>query len=302
LLTLPYLADSSLSKIKYFNSDGTFNVTNGLEVLVLPDLDSVDNSTATIETSSPYDAIQAKPGLVWERNVIAPTPGVDSEARCDLFIRIPNDLSVTGSTNGIMLYPFPVFDLDIMSIAYTTDANAALNNTTTWTPLNSSQWYLNNSEAVGFIPPGGWAGDEALDSGPVIFYFEPKAITALKISILQNSYYNHGGKYLFSYGFSNIDIRYDKFLPTGKIIVRLDAPEGDTISRIDSVLPKIWNVSQAMLNDVFSYRVIWETSYGSGNYTLTPVSNSQRVWLEITLTQVSSGYTPALSSVIATYT
>jgi hypothetical protein len=300
-LTLPYVANSSMSKIKYYNDDGSFALSNGLEVLVLPDNASTDDADAVVETSSPFDAIQARPGLVWERNVISNTADV-SGAKCSLFIRIPNEMSVTANSNAILLHPFPMFGADILDISYSTDPSVALSNASDWTTLNVNDWYLNNAEAVGHVPPGAWTGDELLNSGPKMFYFEPKPIAAIRITLRQNSYYVRGGKYLYSYGLSDIDVRYDKFLPTGKSIIRLDAPPGETISAITSVEPKIWNVSQALLNDVFSYRVIWETSFNSGNYTLNPVASSQRVWLEVTLDQVVSGYTPVLSSLIANYT
>lgn len=301
MLTLPYVSSNSVSKIKYFNPDGTFNLANGLEVLVTPDLDSADDASATVESSSPFDAIQARPGLVWERNVIA--NGADPNgAVCDLFIRIPDELSVIANSNCILLNPYPAFGTDVMGVWYSTDPSVSLTGTSTWTELNEGNWYVNNTEAVGYLPPGAWAGDEILDSGPKIFYFAPKAITAIRIRLRQNVYYQRGDKYLYSYGLSDVDVRYDKFLSTGKTIIRLDAPDGHVINAIDSVFPKIWNVSQAMLNDVFSYRVIWETSYNSGNYTLSPVSNSQRVWIEVTLDQAVSGHTPVLSSLIANYT
>lgn len=300
-LTLPYFADSSLSKIRYINDDGTFNVANGLEVMVEPILTSTDNANAVIDSSSPYDAMQIKPGRVWERNVISTTTGPNG-AQCYLYIRIPNELSITGSTNGIMFTPYPVFDVDVLEVSYSTNPNVGLTNAAAWTVLNESDWYINNPEAVGNVAPGAWAGDEILNSGPKLFYFQPRAITAIRLKLQQNSYLEQGARYIYSYGLSNIDVRYDKFATTGKCMIRLDAPAGETISKVDSVQPNIWNVSQAEVNDVFSYRVIYETAFNSGNYTTSPVSLSQRVWLEVTLSQVDSGYTPSVSSIIVNYT
>lgn len=301
LLTLPYFADSSVSKIRFVNDDGTFNVANGLETLVEPILTSTDDADAVIDTSSPYDAIQGRPGRVWERNVISDTT-LTQGAQCYLYIRIPNELSVTGLSNGLMFTPYPIFDVDILEMAYSTDPNVALSTASTWTMFNEDDLYINNDEAVGHIAPGAWAGDEIINSGPKLFYFKPQAISAIRLKLQQNSYLERGAKYVYSYGLSNIDVRYDKFAATGKSLIRLDAPDGETISSIESVEPLIWNVSQGDVNDVFSYRVIWETAFNSGSYTTSPVSLSQRVWLEITLNQVESGYTPAISSILVNYT
>ncbi len=300
-LTLPYYAESSVSKVRYISDDGTFNVSNGLECLVAPIIASTDTTTATIDTSSPYDAIQNKPGRVWERNVLSSVTAANG-AQCYLYIRIPNELSATGLSNSIMFHPYPITDVDILEVAYSTDPNVALTPTSTWTPLNENDWYMNNPDAVGNVPPGAWAGDEMINSGPQLFYFKPMNMSAIRLKIQQNSYMERGNKYVYSYGLSNLDIRYDKFAATGKCMVRLDAPPATTINKVTSVDPQIWNVAQANLKSAFSYRVIWETAFNSGIYTTSPVSASQRVWLEITLNQVSGGYTPALSSLIVNYT
>ncbi len=300
-LTLPYLSDSSLSKLRFTNDDGTYNVANGLEVLVVPVAASADAGTAVVETSSPYDAILGRTGRVWERNVLANATHANG-AQCYMYVRIPNELSITGTANSISFTPFPVFDVDVMEIAYATDPHISLTSTTGWTMMNEDDWYINNNEAVGHIPPGAWTGDAILNSGPKLFYFEPEPITAIRFMLRQNSYYTRGTQYLYTYGLADLDVRYDKFLGTGKTIIRLDAPSGDVINNITSVSPKVWNVAQSNLNAVFDYRVIWETAFNSGSYTLTPVSASQRVWLEITLHEVSPGYTPSLTSVLVNYT
>jgi hypothetical protein len=85
-------------------------------------------------------------------------------------------------------------------------------------------------------------------------------------------------------------------------MIRFDAPSTDTISSVTSVTPQIWNTPEYLVDDVFSYRVIWETSFNSGSYTLTPVALSKRVWIEVTLKQTPDQGTPALSGLILKYT
>ncbi len=300
LLTLPLVPGSSVSKVRFLNDDGSLSVSTGLETVVIPVTPSADDTDAVIETSQPYDAIRSKPGRVWERN--ATTAATDANgAQCYLYIRIPNELSITSKSNVVMLTPYPIFDVDILDISYSTNTNVKLSDSASWTALNSTALYDSNSDAIGYVPPGGWAGDAIVDSGAKAFYFDPAVVTAIRIKFRQTSYYVNGSEYTYSYGLSNLDIRYDKFLSTGKAIIKLDAPDGETISAVDSVTPKAYNISQSDLDDAFEYRVLWETAFDSGVYTTTPVALSSRIWLEVTLNEVRSGYTPAISSILVNY-
>lgn len=303
ILTLPKVTSSSMSKIKFTNDDGTYSIPSTLETYISGSASSADTSTAVIDTSQPYNAIVASPGKVWERNVIASAPNVTYGAEMYFYIRIPNDLSTTADTNNISLTPFPMKTVDILEIAYSTDPNIALNSSTaTWTVFNSTQTYYNAPGAAGNIIPGGWSGDAILASGARSFYFNPKPITALRFKLRQKNYYTEGSKTIYSYGLSKLDVRYDKFLDTGKTIIRFDAPAGDTISNIVSLTPQIWNVPEYQVSSVFSYRVIWETAYNSNVYTLNKVPSSQRIWIEVTLNKTPEGGTPSLSGLILKYT
>lgn len=299
--TLPKVDASSISKLKFSNDDGTYGIPASLEMNVIQDATSVDNGSAVIDSSQPYNAVMSRPGRVWDRNVIATSTDVNG-ATCYLYFKVPNDLSIVSDVNAIFLDAFPIKSTDIMEIAYTTSENPKLTAIETWTPLNSTGQYENEEEAVGHLPPGGWSGDEIIEAGPKAFYFDPKPISAFRIKLRQKNYFVEGGKYVYSYGLSKLDVRYDKFLDTGKAIIKFSAPGGDTISSITSVTPKIWNIPQYLINDVFSYRVIWETALDSGIYTLTPVSFSSKVWIEVTLNKTSAGATPVLSGLILEYT
>lgn len=303
LLTLPLVTTSSMSKIKFTNNDGTYNIPAALEMLAVPIPESADNSSAIIDTAQPFNAVLSKPGKVWDRNVITTAPVPVYGAQMYLYVKIPNDLSATADTNGISLTPFPVKTVDILSIEYTTEYNITLGNNTNivWSVFNSDQAYFAADGAAGNVIPGAWTGDEALDVGPKMFYFEPKPITAIRMKLRQRDYFTEAGKTIYSYGLSKLDIRYDKFLSTGKTIIRFDAPSGDTISAVNSLTPLAWNLSEYQVGNCFSYRVIWETSYNSPTYTLSPVSSSKRVWVEVTLNQTENGGTPALSGLILKY-
>lgn len=300
ILTLPKVETSCVSKVRYSNDDGTYSIPASLEVNVIQDVDTADNTQAVIDSSQPINAMLGRPGKIWDRNVIIQSPN-SLGASCWLYIKIPTDLSVIANTNSILLDVFPMKSADIMAIEYTIRENPKLTNSEEWVPLNSQNLHATNTEAIGWIAPGAWNGDSINDAASKQFIFDPKPITAIRIKLRQKHYFKENNQYIYSYGLSKFDVRYDKFLDSGKTIIRLDAPNADTISSIRQITPKIWNIPEYLIPDVFSYRFIWETSYNSGVYTLNPVAFSKRVWMEITLKKTLGGGTPSLNGVILTY-
>jgi hypothetical protein len=299
--TLPYVPASSVSKIKFKDQDDVVTTSANLEMQVSSISPSDDNNTAIVETSQPVYAVADQVGRIWQRNVIVPSTTANG-AQMYLYIRIPADLTVTPYTNAILLDAFPAYGVEITEISYSTDAKVNLNSSATWTPLNDTVNYYLINEAIGFMPPGSWAGDEIQAAGPKAFYFPQKAITAVRIGLKRTEYYIDGTDFIYSYGLSNLDIRYDKFTDSGSTIIRFDAPDGDTISSVDSIQPHIWNVPEYLIDECFSYQVIWETSFNSGIYTTTPVALSQRVWIKVTLNKGPNGdQLPALSNMIVSY-
>jgi hypothetical protein len=291
-----------MSKIKFTNTDGTYTIPSSLETLVSPISTTADNSSAVVDTSQPVNAILAKAGKVWERNIITSSLNSADGAQCYLYIKIPNDLSAVAETNAISFTPFPLKMVDILEIAYSTDVNIALGSVgSQWKVLNDTSIYFNAAGAAGNIAPGAWTGDEIISSGPKNFYFDPKPVTAFRIKLRQKNAFNESAKFVYSYGLSKLDIRYDKFLDSGKTIIRFDAPSGDTISTVKSLTPQMWNIPEYLVSSCFSYRVIWETSYNSNTYTLSPVPFSKRVWIEVTLNKTPNSGTPSLSGLIMKY-
>lgn len=300
LLTLPKVEDSSISKIKFTDNNGDEFIPSTFETLVVPNVDSADNTTATIDTSEVHHAVLSHVGSIWQRNVIADSADVDG-AELTVYLRIPQEFASTQDSNLIVLHPYPSMSCDILSVEYSTAVDVLMNTNDSYTPLNSEAYHTGNDDAVGWVAPGAWDGDEILVSGPKAFYFDPTSVTGLKITLRQRNYYIENGKYIYTYGLSRVDLRYDKFLSTGRAIIKFDAPEGKTISKVEDVAPHAWNISEAELTDVFDYRVIWETSYNSGVYTTEPVAFSQRVWVEVTLNETVGKGTPALTDVQITY-
>jgi hypothetical protein len=300
LVVLP--KSSSISKLKVTNADGTEFVPSSFEAIAQSVAATLDSAAASyVVDSDPYFAVTNEIGKVWERNVIAATTAATGAA-VDLYVRVPTEFVTTNKSNVLVIHPYPGFGCDIDSIEYTTSQNPNLNSTDTYTALNSSALATGNTDAIGWVAPGGWTNDEVQKSGVKAFYFDPKEITGLKIRLRQKSYITEGGKYLYTYGLSNLDLRYDSFSDTGRAIFKFDAPTGSTISNISNVELDLYNIPAGEKPYISDYRVIWETSYDSGTYTTTPVASSQRVWVEVTLNKSNNGTSPALSGLTITYT
>ena len=299
-VTLPKVEVSGLSKLAFVNDDGETTIPSTLETRVVGQTGTADQAGALIDTSEPELAIAHTTGRIWERNVVVGAP-VGGGATVILYVKAPTDLFTTDKSNAIVLNPYPALGTDVLEIAYTTKVDASMVDSDGYTVLNANAWHASDPQAVGWIAPGGWSGDTALNAGPRIYYFDPKPITGMRIKLRQRNYYRDNGKYIYSYGLSNLDLRYDKFLSTGKGMFRFDAPTGRTISAVSSVQPQIWNVSEAEIPRIFSYRTIWETTFNSGVYTTTPVPSSKRVWIEVTLNATSGGGSPALSGLTLSY-
>lgn len=301
LLTLPHIVSSSVSKIKFKDQDDIITTSANLEMLVTPITPSDDSNSAVIETSQPVYAVANEVGRIWQRNVVVPTTTANG-AQMFLYVRIPADLTVTPYSNTVLFNSFPSFGVTITEVSYSTDQKVNLNNSAAWTPLNDGINYFDIDEAIGHLPPGAWDGDDILDAGPSVFWFPQKSITALRIAFKRTVYETSGSDKIYSYGLSNLDIRYDKFTDTGSAIIRFDAPSGDTISSVSSINPQIWNVPEYLIDECFSYQVIWETAFNSGVYTTTPVPLSQRVWIKVNLSKGPNGdQNPALSNLIVNY-
>jgi hypothetical protein len=114
----------------------------------------------------------------------------------------------------------------------------------------------------------------------------------------QRNYFKEFDKFIYTYGLADLDVRLDKYLDTGRAIVKFTAPPGQFINEITNVTPKIYNVPLSRMSSVFSYRVIYDDS---GSYSLTNPGSSQHVWIEVTLNKLENGTPPVLSDLIVNY-
>lgn len=299
IITLPKVSTGSFSKLKFSNTGVGQVLPEKFKAKIDNTYSGVDTPGATLDTTPIYNAILSAPNKVWKRNIISSTSN-SSGAQMMVYFSVPSEISGTEKTNCIQINPFPAFGPEIFSIEYTTKKNPTLTQADGWKPLNENSLYDGDTDAVGKVPPGGWSvtGDDAIKTaGPIAYYFGEKNITAIRIKLNQKSYIKENNMYVYSYGLSDIDVRYDKFLPTGKTIIKFDAPDGETISEVTNVTPKIYNVPLSLISSAFSYRVI----YGyPGAYQLNPTA-SNSVWIEITLNMLDDKTAPVLSDLVIDY-
>lgn len=271
-------------------------VPDSVETLVTGVTGSADTVGSVIDTTQPELSFGRVNGPNWERNVVCNTVDVDG-AELTLYVKVPPDVSPNAKCSYVVLHPYPVYTVDILDVAVSTKASVILDESDNYLPLNKDELYSGEDAAVGIAPPGGWDGDEDLLAGNRLWIFDPREVTALRIKLRQRNYYSELDNYVYTYGANKLDIGYLKTLDTGKTIIKYEAPAGHTISDVVTVVPEIFNVPQAYLPDVFSYRVIWETAPGSNVYTTDPVALSEQVWIEVTLSRAPDGTVPMLSGI-----
>lgn len=300
IITLPKVDGSSYSKLKFFNSSLGQVIPDFVEFKIQNDFISVDTANALVDTTPISYSILDKSDKFWKRNVVVDSPSATG-AQMYVYMSVPNAYSGSDTSNYLSLNPYPLFGVDILSIEYTSKDNPTLSESDGWTPLNFNRLYDGEADAIGRVPPGGWAtagSDTILNSGPVGFYFPPTKVTGIRINMRQRNYFVENGKYIYTYGLSDIDIKSTRFLSSGRTLIKYTAPEGELIYSVEEVIPKIYNVPEELISTAFSYRVI---SYSDGVYFEGNPNGSSSVWIEVTLNQLGDGTAPVLSDLIVNY-
>lgn len=299
-ITLPKVSSGSFSKLKFSSPTAGQVVPDFFKARIDNGFAGVDSGGATVDMTPVYNAILDAPDKVWRRSIISESLN-PAGAQMMLYVKVPSEASGSLKSNCIKVNPHPAFGVDIVSIEYTTKSNPELKVNDGWTPLNRYGLYDGDSEAIGRVAPGGWSvvGEDTIrNSGPLCFYFPDTDVTAIRIKFQQRYCFTELNKYIYTYGLSDLDVRYDKFLPTGRTIVKFKPSNNDVISEVNSVTPKIFNVPLSMVSSAFDYRII----YKSGNtFTLTNPGASTEVWIEVTLKMLDDKTAPVLSDLIVDY-
>lgn len=299
-ITLPKVTGSSSSKLKFFNSSVGQIVPDFFKTVVENSFVGVDSSGSVVSTTPTYNAILDDPNKVWKRSIISQEPSV-SGAQMMFYAKIPSEFTGSTKVNSIKLNPYPLYSVDISSIEYTLTKNPSLNSSDTWIPLNNMGLYNNTQDAIGKVAPGGWitsGADTIYNSGPLAFYFADKEITAIRVKMNQRNYFKELDQYIYTYGLADFDVRYDKYLPSGKTIFKFSAPQGELINEVTAVDPLIYNVPLSQMSQAFSYRVIYDDA---GIYSLNNPGASSHVWIEVTLNMLEDKTPPVLSDLVISY-
>lgn len=299
-VTLPKDVNSSFSKLKFSSPQAGQIIPDFLKTRIDNSFAGVDTSGVVVETTPVYNAILDSPDKVWKRNIISNTSSL-AGAQMMLYVRIPGEASGSLKCNSLKLNPFPMFGVDVVSIEYTSKINPSLTASDGWNKFNQYGYYDGDSDAIGKVIPGGWSvsgADAVIGSGPLCFFFAPVDITAVRIKFNQKNYMNELGKYIYTYGLSDMDVRFEKFLPTGRTIIKFTPSNGDLINDVISVTPKIYNVPLSAISSVFNYRVIYQSG---GSFTLSNPGASTSVWIEVTLNQLDDKTPPVLTDLIVDY-
>lgn len=296
-LTLPSVSGSSYSKIKFINSVHGQVIPDFLETKIDNSLSGGDTTGAVIDTTPVQNALLDQPDKVWRRNVILNSPNPLGVSMY-LYVKIPSGSVGSTLSNNIRLTPFPASGVDVVKIEYTTKTNPTMTDKDGYLPINPG-YYDGQYDAVGKVAPGGWttAGSDVIqNSGPLNFLFAEAPVTAIRILLRQKNYIVENNKYVYTYGLSNLDVRYEKFLPVGKTFIKFTAPDGKTINEITNVSVKMYNLSQSLASQASSYRVF----YPNGS-SYTPNSNtgvSSQVYIELTLNMLDNKIPLVVSDII----
>jgi len=300
VITLPIVSNGSFSKIKFANQSSGQVIPQFFKARVDNSFSGADQPGVVLNSTPIYNCILDDPAKVWKRNIVV-SSSITSGCQMMAYFKVPTESSGSYSANELRLNPYPAYGTDIVSIEYTTKSNPTLSDADGWTPLNDTNMYNNVSEAIGRVPPGGWdsvGADKIYNSGPVAFHFADKNISAIRILFSQRNYFTEMGSNVYSYGLSDIDVRYNKYLSSGKTIIKFTPSNGDVINSIVNITPKIYNVPLNLVSSAFSYRVIYEDG---GVYSLTNPGASNSVWIEVTLNQLDDKTPPVLSDLIVQY-
>lgn len=299
-ITLPKDINGSFSKLKFSSPQAGQIIPDFFKAKIETTYSGVDSSGAVVETTPLYNAILDAPDKVWKRNVIANAPSL-SGAQMMMYIKIPGEASGSLKCNSVKLNPFPTFGVDIVSIEYTSKINPSLNSSDGWNNFNRYSYYDGQTDAIGKVPPGGWSiigSDTIQNAGPLCFHFLPVDVTAIRIKFVQRNYMTELGKYIYTYGLSDLDVRFDKFFPTGRTIIKFTPSNGDLINDIINVTPKIFNVPFSSMSAAFDYRIIYQSG---GSFTLSNPGASSSVWIEVTLNALDDKTPPVLTDLIVEY-
>jgi hypothetical protein len=216
--TVPYNAYRSRFHIVDTRTSKLF-VPSNLKITI----NGIDEGDGEVTEGTPANAFNGQNESFWLRAIAFPLADDRDSVTLQMDVEVP--LTFAQESNVLVINPYPQGQIDILSVTYSVDTS------TPSTPL------------PGF-PSGG-----IKDAKATKLYFAPIAITRLRITLRQRHWVEREELKVFSYGAQEIDlglVEFDKtsdpsILNNHGAVVRIDAPEGFTFSRItDFVSEATW--------------------------------------------------------------
>jgi len=164
VVTLPKSSSSSSSRLGYIDDDGNFILPSGLEMVetgITGTADTALNNTKVIKSNA-YNAVLDEPGKVWERSVVTDTQNISNGAAVNLYVRVPETLSITNSANALVVHPFPVGGCNLLGVYTSGQQDINLNDSDSYIAINSNKNYENDTSAIGWSAPGSWGQSDLL--------------------------------------------------------------------------------------------------------------------------------------------
>lgn len=171
--------------------------TSSDEVVTYPDVSAtvtaVDEGSGTVVSGTPTNAVNGINESYWIRSVKFPAQSDVASVQCRYKVSIP--ASKIMKSNTLVIHPYPLGIVDIVSIEYTID--------------DTESWIEFNDSASDTLYP---TTSFPMNSCPALrFVFPPIEITKLRITLRQRNHTTRNGYKTFQYGLQEVSLRYTDF-------------------------------------------------------------------------------------------
>jgi len=266
------------------------------EEVFIPDelkiyFDKEVNSYPDAEENDPKNAFDGQDESVWIRQIRYPEDEPRSEEELTMYVKLPENIINNRLMNTIVVHPFPINGLDILSIEYSKDVT---------NDMSKANWQM--------IP--GWPRDEKQDlttvndSGPVKFCFEDIKASWIKVKLRQKNSIVKGNMKIFNIGLKQFDIKYNNYTSEkASFIVPVDltAPESVlyTVKDIQAVIDNQSTISKdyrPLTYEIYGVNQFGELEYIGDNL---PIKNIkfERIQIKATIhADKNKESTPAVSA------
>lgn len=275
IVTLPPSGHSSSKLYLYDEQNKEYIVPNTLQYTLTPAADG-----HLIRENDFMNALTPDDFKFWHRTYTYTTNV--TEAKCEIVIKLPDNIISSRDVNTIYLHPFPIRTVDILNVEYRLGGG--------WKVI------------PGFKPVN--------NAGNLKFCFSPMGMSEIRVTLRQRNFIEKGGKNIFHMGLQDIGVDYNDYQSgIGRFEIPIAFNEKFTKKEILSIKPVFQNeetlsVHQAntrlLTFKVYEVRENGELRYLNDTFPIQVKEN--RVLLKgIMSLDRNTRSTPALTSVEITY-